>query len=287
MENIAEKIQSKYFPEWEKMTVREVREYLKLRQSVIVPMGVIEQHGYHLPLCTDAALARGMGKRVGLKAGMIVAPTLHMSFSGGQLPGTINLNPNTMGIMVADVLRSLALQGFRNMFLLLCHGGSENFRSLDNAMKLLLRDDPTFKNVMLAFTPVWRFGKGWEEGFADHDWHAGWLETCMMMELEPDLVQMDRLELDPPDKVQLMREHPDNYQYAQKPLDDELVVPRMAQRPELKVMVMGTPDKATPELGKRIVDEAVDEMAETFLRLETTRADEYQTVEWVPEPIIF
>ena len=287
MENMAEQIGSKYFPEWEKMTVREVREYLKRRQSVIVPTGVIEQHGYHLPLCTDSIVAQRICTRAGRKIGMIVAPTLHMSFSGGQLPGTINLNPNTVGAMLADVLRSLTVQGFRNLFLVLGHGGSENFRAIDNAMKLLLRDDPSFKNVMLVFAPAWRFGSGYMDGFRDHDWHAGWLETSLVMALAPELVQMDKLALDAPESLAVMREHPDSYQYAQKPVDDDLVVPRMAQRPELEVMVMGDPSKASPELGKKLVAESVDQMAETFLRLESTRSDEYHTVEWVPEPIIF
>jgi len=279
-------IDSKYFPEWEKMTVREIRAYLEQRKSVIVPMGVIEQHGYHLPLGTDAIIARGICKRVGEKCGMLVAPTLNMSFSGGQLPGTINLNPNTMGIMVADILRSLVVQGFQNLFLTLCHGGSENFRSLDNALKLLLRDDPGFRRVMIVFAPIWKFRGGWKDAIADSDWHAGWLETSMMMELAPELVQMDKLEMDTPDMVKTMREHPDMYQFAQKPCDDEFIVPKMSQRPEIKVGVMGAPEKATPELGRKIVEDSVNQLSQKFLELEQKRARDYTEVPWTPEPII-
>ena len=46
------------FPLLENMTVKLVREYLERSQSIIMPLGVIEQHGYHLPLCTDALIAR-------------------------------------------------------------------------------------------------------------------------------------------------------------------------------------------------------------------------------------
>lgn len=277
---------AKHFPMMENMTVRDVREYLAGRQSAILPLGVIEQHGYHLPLCTDALIAREIGRRVGESAGVLVAPVMHLSFSGGQLPGTININPNVMGLVVADVLRSLAVQGFRNIFLLLCHGGSENMRSLDNSLKLLLRDDPTFENVMLVLAPIWGFSKGYRDGFAERDWHAGWLETSVMMALAPELVQMDKLELDNPQLVRTMREHPDNYQYARKPVDHECVVPRMAQRPEIEVGVMGDPAKASLELGNKIVENAVTNLAEAFSNLEQNRTTEYKTVEWQPDPLI-
>jgi len=276
----------RHFPMMEQMTVRELTAYLSERQSVIVPLGVIEQHGYHLPLCTDALIAREIGRRVGERIGMLVAPTIHTSFSGGQLPGTINVNPNVMGLVVAEVLRSLALQGFRNAFLLLCHGGSENSHALDNALKLLLRDDAAFSQVMLVLAPIWKFSAGWEEAVADGDWHAGWLETSMVMALAPDLVQMDSLEMDDPELVRRMREHPDHYQIACKPVDHECVVPRMSQRPEMRVGVMGAPQKASAQKGREIVEDAVGRLAETFAELEKGRSREYREVEWVPEPII-
>ncbi len=276
----------KHFPVMEKMTVREVRDYLAGRQSVILPMGVIEQHGYHLPLSTDALVAREIGRRAGERAGMLTAPTMHLSFSGGQLPGTINISPNVMGLVVADILRSLVVQGFRNVFLLLAHAGSENMRALDTALKLLLRDDPAFEEVMLVFAPIWKFCRGYSDGFAEGDWHAGWAETSMVMALAPELVQMDKLEMDDPELVKKMREHPDNYQYARKPVDHECVVPRMSQKPGTRVGVMGAPEKASPELGAKMVEEAVTKLGKLFTELEKKRSAEYREVDWTPEPIL-
>lgn len=276
----------KHFPEWEKMTVREIRGYLSKRKSVIVPLGVTEQHGYHLPTCTDTLMAAGISRLVGARAQMIVAPALNMSFSGGQLPGTINVNPNVFGLLVAEVLRSLVAQGARNLYLVLGHGGSENFRSLDNSLKLLLRDDPSFAEVMLVFAPIWKFTDVYHKGFADRDWHAGYVETSMAMALAPELVQMDQLTLDTPKLVKLMRAHPDNYQYAMKPIEDDNVIPRMAQRPDIKVGVMGAPEKTSLEFGRRAVDGTVKKMASEFQRLEKNRSRAYRKAKWVPEPIV-
>ncbi len=277
---------AKFFPEWEKMTVREVREYLAKRKSAILPLGVTEQHGYHLPTCTDALLAREVCKRVGARAGIIVAPTINMSFSGGQLPGTININPNVMGLLVGEVLRSLAVQGVRNIFVVLGHGGSENLRALDNTLKLLLRDDPAFREVMICFCPYWRYFKEFQEGFKKKDWHAGYVETGLMLAVAPELVQMEKLALDTPALVKIMRNHPDNYQFAMKPVDDEVVVPRMAQRPDIRVGVMGDPQLASRQFGERAVKSGVAKMAKHFAQLEKSRSRTYRKVKWTPEPIV-
>ena len=278
--------EAKWFPAWEKMTVREIREALAERPSVIVPLGVIEQHGYHLPTCTDILAAHEVCLRVGREIGMLVAPPVNMSFSGGELHGTINVHPNIMGLLVGEVLRSLAAQGVRNLFLVLGHGGSENARSLDNTLKLLLRTDPTFEDVMIAFAPTWKFSPTFLAWFQQKDWHAAAGETSIMLALAPELVQMDRLTLDEESLAEAMREHPDHYQRAEKPIDDDLVVPRMTQRPDVEVGVMGYPEKASAELGQKIVDEMVANMSERFTRLEAERG-EYREVPWTPEPIIF
>ena len=279
------------FPVMEEMTVKMVREYLTRKQSIIVPLGVIEQHGYHLPLKTDALIATHLGRLLGERTGILVAPTVHQSFSGGGLPGTINISPSVMSLVVSDMLLSLAAQGFRNFYLLLCHGGSENARALDNALKLLLRTNPAFANAMIALLPEWKLcskGVGWDKALtdADKDWHAGWLETSLVMAMEPELVRMQDMELDPEPLLNLQIEHPDNYQHAEKIVDDEFVVPRMTQRPDIKVGVMGHPEKASPELGKKTIEDIVTNGAAKILELEKKSDGVYKEVAFTPEPII-
>jgi creatinine amidohydrolase len=279
-------VKAKYFPEWEKMTVREIRSYLEERSSVILPLGVTEQHGYHLPTCTDGLIASGVALRVGKRIGMLVAPTINMAFSGGQLPGTINVNPNIVGLLVGEVLRSLVAQGFRNIFLLPGHGGSENFRGMDNSLKMLLRDDPAFEKVMLVMAPVWKLSPLWQGAFQEKDWHSGHIETSAVLALAPHLVQLENVQTDEPRLLAEMREHPDNYQYARKPIENGFVVPRMAQRPEIKVGVMGDPSKASAELGERMIADTVEAASRLFTDLEKNRSPEYRKAAWTPEPIV-
>lgn len=277
------------FPVMVNMTVKMVREYLARKRSIIIPCGVTEQHGYHLPLKTDALFAETLGRLVGEKTGILVAPVMHQSFSGGGLPGTINISPSVMSLVLSDMLVSLAAQGFRNMYLLVCHGGSENFRALNDSLKLLLRNNPAFSDVMIAVLPMGKFdpdGVGCRPAFREGDWHSGWLETSMVMAIAPELVRMDELELDPEPLLKLQIAHPDNYQRAEKVVDDEFVLPRLAQRPDIKVGVMGNPRKASAALGRRIIKSIVAGMSEKIIELEAKADGVYKEVVFKPEPML-
>jgi creatinine amidohydrolase/Fe(II)-dependent formamide hydrolase-like protein len=273
----------------ERLTVRQIREYLASRRDILVPIGSNEQHGYHLPLCTDTVVAREISRQVGGRTGTLVAPAISFTFSGGGLPGTINVSPAVMSLLVQDVLGSLALQGFRQFYLVLAHGGSENLTALGDALKLLLRTNPQFAEALVALFPVWKFdarGIGWRKAFAEGDWHAGWLETSLMLALAPELVRLQDLELDPPELLELQIAHPDNYQRAEKIVDDPLVVARLSQRPDIRVGVMGRPEKASAELGKRIAAAMVEEMAARLQAIRAQARGGYREVAFQPPPII-
>ncbi len=281
---------SRAFPVMERMTVKDVREYLTTNHSIIIPIGVIEQHGYHLPLSTDALIATHMARRIGQRTGILVAPTMHQSFSGGGCPGTINISPAVMSLVISDMLISLVAQGVRNVYLFLCHGGSENARALNDAIQILLRTNPAFERVMVALMPIWDFDPekiAWHKALPEGDWHAGWLETSMVMALEPDAVRMDELAVDEEPYLSMQIEHPDNYQHAEKIVDDKHVVPRMSQRPQVQVGVMGFPDRASPEIGKRVCDAIVDAVSEKIAALEAKADGVYREVPFTPPPLIF
>ena len=184
------------FPVMEHMTVKLVREYLEKKNSIIVPIGVIEQHGYHLPLKTDA---------------------------------------------------------------------------------------------MIALMPVWKCGAdstGWSKAIREHDWHAGWLETSLIMALAPDLVRMDDMQTDPEPLLSQQIEHPDNYQHAEKIVDDPMVVPRQGQRPEIKVGVMGHPKSASATLGRKIIEDIVRDAANKIMEIDAKADGVYKEVAFTPEPIL-
>jgi creatinine amidohydrolase/Fe(II)-dependent formamide hydrolase-like protein len=154
---------------------------------------------------------------------------------------------------------------------------------------MLLKNNPVFTDKMIALLPIWKFsseGKGWKKALKEGDWHAGWLETSMVMALEPDKVRINELELDNPETLKRMIDHPDNYLYSEKIVDDECVVPRTSQRPEIQVGVMGRPEKASPELGREVVNDAIKTISRKIKHLEKNADGVYKNVDFTPEPLI-
>lgn len=245
------------------MTVKEVREYLKHNQTIIFPYGVVEQHGYHLPLSMDIHNAEVPAYELAKKLGCIVAPCLNYCFSGGQLPGTINVKPTNFCNMVCDIVESLAGQGFLNILIYPGHGGSESLVILKESLRILKWMNPALEPVMIVFL---RRGDFWTRPPAvnaeesGNDFHAGEAETSLMMAYRPDLVRMDELAMDEPELAKLMRCDQDGYQVktSLSGLPQEIVTTR--QRPEIEVGVMGYPESSSAEIGRRDVESAIERM---------------------------
>lgn len=251
----------------ENMTVREVRGALRRTKTVLVPLGVCEQHGYHLPLSTDIHNAYQVSVRVSERTGALVAPVLNYAFSGGELPGTINISPSTMGIVAADICLSLARQGFKNILLIPGHGGTENINALKDSLVLLLRNNPHLKKLNIALAPIWTYSDEWMKASGDGDFHAGYIETSLMLYWAPELVRK-KVELDPPELLRHMRRDQDNYLEITKNVDAEEVIPFTRQRPDIKVGVMGDPQKASARLGGKICRQVVDGVSALVKKIE-------------------
>ena len=255
----------------ENMTVEDMRAALAATQTVLVPLGVTEQHGYHLPLSTDVHNARQSAIRVAAATGAVVAPPLWYSYSGGELPGTINVSPQVMALMVQEIVTSLAAQGFRNIVLLLGHAGTENTAAVRDLVILTQARLSHIEDLVIALAPVWEFSETWMQAFADHDYHAGSIETSLMMHWAPELVRPDHVEQDDAALAAHMREDPDNYQHVEKPVDDPHVVARIRQRDDIVVGVMGYPEKASADVGRRVCDEIVAGVTALVRKIESEK----------------
>jgi creatinine amidohydrolase len=101
------------------MTWPEVEEAIGRGAGVLLPVGSTEQHGYHLPLATDAILATELALAVAEPLDFLVAPAVAYGYrsrplsGGGQgFVGTTSLQARTLMALVEDVLRELMRQGF-------------------------------------------------------------------------------------------------------------------------------------------------------------------------------
>lgn len=112
----------------ENMTFPEVEEYLRQGDTILIPVGSVEQHSEYGIIGTDFIAAEGVARRVGRKLGLMVAPTIsygvsphHMDFAG-----SVTLSPTTFIHLVVDICFSFIHHGFSRIFFINGHGGNKN-----------------------------------------------------------------------------------------------------------------------------------------------------------------
>lgn len=166
--------------------------------TVVVTFGSTEQHGLHLPLGTDSLWGEQLGDRVARALGdALLAPGVRVGCSEHHLAfaGSLTLREETFSRVVADLCRSLAHHGFRNLVLIPTHGG--NFRPLAQAVAAIQPELPQVN--LIAFTDLHElmaevFRVGAAQGVTPEQagGHAGEHETSLMLVVRPDLVKMDQ-----------------------------------------------------------------------------------------------
>ncbi|CAN5747855.1 creatininase family protein [soil metagenome] len=108
----------------------------------ILPVGSIEQHGPHLALETDSAIAGGLAERLAGELGQeaILCPRLDYGLSEHHLSfaGTITLRPETYTRLILEIVESLAHHGLRRVLVINGHGG--NIDALRLVSRIARRD---------------------------------------------------------------------------------------------------------------------------------------------------
>src|SRR5262245_55056780 len=117
------------------------------RALVILPVGVVEEHGAHLPLGLDsfaaevyAASAAPHLENTGYE--VVVAPTINYGVARAAIdfPGTLSLEPETLRSMVVEIGRSLARHGLKRLVILNSHRDRYHMKALDDARAILVED---------------------------------------------------------------------------------------------------------------------------------------------------
>ena len=110
----------------ENLTWEEVRDLVETDPVVIIPLGATEQHGHHLPVKVDIAIANYIAQAVGEQSGALVTPPLNFGYSIAwpDYPGTLSFSSETFLSALHDICYSLIRVGFKKLFLLNGHNGN-------------------------------------------------------------------------------------------------------------------------------------------------------------------
>jgi creatinine amidohydrolase len=179
----------------ENMTVLETREALKTVKTALLPVGCVEQHGYHLPIGTDSLTADYICSRAAEEAVAFLLPIQKYSFSGGRLEGTVQIQPDTVYRVMRDILGSLYDQGIRGVVIISGHGGGKHVAAIREAVAEMTE---ARSGYVIAFACV---GRVLSEKCRDvlrservGSSHATEVETAMIQHIAPGLVREDKLD---------------------------------------------------------------------------------------------
>lgn len=163
-------------------------------KTCIIPIGVMEKHGPHLPLGTDLFLSREYALRATEKEYAVVYPWYYFSQinEARHQPGTIVYSPELIWKMLQETLYELHRNGFEKIIIVNGHGGNNAFLNFFGMAQLSEPRDYS----LYWFRP---------EGNADvekkvaeltqvdkFDSHAGNSETSEMVAAQPKLAHPER-----------------------------------------------------------------------------------------------
>ncbi len=129
-----------------KMRPLQLQDAVKRNIPVIMPAGVIEYHGPHLPIGTDFLIANAVCEEVEKRCECVLAPPLPfgptMSWAAGAEDGEIDFEPEPFFLYVKEIFKGLINMGFKRIYVCQHHQGPEGLQSLclRRAAAELIRD---------------------------------------------------------------------------------------------------------------------------------------------------
>ena len=225
---------------WEELTWEIVRDMRADGVDIVLfPIGSTSQHGPHLPLNVDTLCAETVAHAVSVRTGVPVLPALPFGCALGHTrhwPGTLSLSPQTLSLVVREILSDVIAYGFTRIVMM--SGHVANAAPLRCALEELRRD---FPSAQIANKHLCDVSQRVHSAYTKdaENWHANAAETALLQHLAPHLVRTERIEDDPDRTANLV------FSYT---------VPQTS-----RLGHTGSPALATPEMGKDLFAALVDD----------------------------
>ena len=175
---------------WEELTASDFREGIHRSQGTcLLPFGILEKHGPHLPLGTDLLDVRYAALHAAEQEYAVVFPEYYF----GQIaearhePGTIAYSRDMQFALLQETTNEMARNGCKKVLIVNGHGGNDSLLPFFAQSQL----DKPHDYVVYIFderTPQ----SGGPPKKTTIDMHAGESETSKMMISRPDTVHLDR-----------------------------------------------------------------------------------------------
>lgn len=241
------------------LTWKELKQRIDEGAAIMVPVGATEQHGEHLPICTDSFFAEEICFRVAEKTGNIVAPTiaygtnsLPLSGGGQKFIGTTSIDGDIFIRHLCNILQEFIRFGFKKIIVYNWHGENASYcweaawqatdkgKNTDAKFQIFTHGIDAFDDELL--------NQAYQNDFPcwNRD-HAGILETSMMMYMKPEYVDTTQF------KDEISKEYP---WWENLPIRDDVIT---------KSGSLWKESHSNAELGKQFLDFIVEETVKAVL----------------------
>jgi creatinine amidohydrolase len=182
--------QTRLSTKWEELTASDFRDAIaKAQGTCLLPFGILEKHGPHMPLGTDLLNVRYVAEHATQQEYAVIFPQYYAGqiFEARHEPGTIAYSAELQMKLLQETTDEMARNGCKKVIIVNGHGGNENLL-------------PYFAQTQLAKPHDYVVYVQWGHEATKKvgaektgpDWHAGETETSNMLVTNPNLVHMDR-----------------------------------------------------------------------------------------------
>lgn len=182
--------QTKLSTKWEELTAADFRDAIaKAQGTCLLPFGILEKHGPHLPLGTDLLNVRYVAEHAAQQEYVVIFPQYFAGqiFEARHEPGTISYSAETQMKLLQETTDEMARNGCKKVVIVNGHGGNEHLLPYF-AQSQLERPHDYVVYVQWGHDATKKVGA--EK--TGPDWHAGESETSNTLVSHPDLVHIDR-----------------------------------------------------------------------------------------------
>ena len=182
--------QGKLSAKWEELTAAEFREAIaKSQGTCLLPFGILEKHGPHLPLGTDLLNVRYVTEHAVQQEYAVIFPEYYFGqiAEARQEPGTVAYNMDLQMKLLQATTDEMGRNGCKKILIVNGHGGNEHLLPYFAQAQL---DTPHDYVVYVQRGHEIPKKEGAER--TEPDMHAGERETSDVLVTHPNLVHMDR-----------------------------------------------------------------------------------------------
>ncbi|MBD9387984.1 MULTISPECIES: creatininase family protein [unclassified Agrobacterium] len=179
---------------WNELNTYDFAHLSPEKTIAILPLASTEQHGPHLPVATDVAIANGMLDELKTQRpddlDILVLPTQEIGKANEHVygPGSLSFGPEILIPAWTAIGTKVAEAGIRKLVMVNSHGGNADIMSI-------VGRELRVRHQMAVICTHWgRFGH--PDGLiSEHERqfgiHGGEVETSLMLHFRPELVRME------------------------------------------------------------------------------------------------